>query len=313
MFDTVHLRLPLYDQPSKIKDVIAYNLDDVACHNFSGGRTTITGDLNGLAVSISDMQIKIKNGSLCKWYLGDNFQTMCRSDVQHAIERLSDELHLPFKDANITRMDLGYNIITKHPIDVYTSHLGELRYSKRLEQPNGLYYNICSGKQVICFYDKIREQKQKGNTIPEMFANRNVLRYEQRYMKYIAKQLGISEITAQLLYDEQIYKRLLNDYQRAYDSIKKINETNLNFMTITSKQQLYKMGVLSMAERVGGQVEMLRQIKEAQKRGELTTKQAYDLKQAVNDAYKLGDGITFQNDAILELDKQIKRAIRFYR
>lgn len=82
---------------------------------------------------------------------------------------------------------------------------------------------------------------------------------------------------------------------------------------MTSKQKLYKMGVLAMVERVGGEVEMIAEINEAQKRGELTPKQAYDLRQAVKDACKVREGLTVPSEAITELDKKISEAVRYYR
>lgn len=57
-----------------------------------------------------------------------------------------------------------------------------------------------------------------------------------------------------------------------------------------TKQQLYKMGVLSLIEQAGGQLQMIEQISEAQKRGELSKKQAFDLKKAINEACKARDG-----------------------
>lgn len=80
-----------------------------------------------------------------------------------------------------------------------------------------------------------------------------------------------------------------------------------------NKQQLYKMGVLAMVERVGGEMEMIALINEAQKRGDLTAKQAFDLRQAVKDACKVRDGLTAPTEAITELDKKIAEAIRYYR
>ena len=58
---------------------------------------------------------------------------------------------------------------------------------------------------------------------------------------------------------------------------------------------------------------MIEQINEAQKRGDLTKKQAYDLRQAVNDACQIKEGLTVPNEAIKELDKKINEAVRFYR
>ena len=58
---------------------------------------------------------------------------------------------------------------------------------------------------------------------------------------------------------------------------------------------------------------MIAQISEAQKRGELTKKQAYDLRQTIIDVCKVREGLTMKSDAIQELDKKVNEAVRFYR
>lgn len=311
MYDTVNFRLTIADVKGVdfLQETPCY-FEKAALHDYSGEQV-VTGSLNGLKVSVNRYQVKVKNGSLCKWYLGDNFQTLGRGDVQRAIEKLSDTLHLPMSKASITRLDVAQNIITKHPLMVYLNHLGVLRYATRLQQPSGLYY--CSQAGRLCFYDKNKEQRAKGEPIPELYKGRNVLRYEQRYTQRLASRFNVPAVTGALLYDEAFYVGVLNRWRDAYKDISKINDITLNFQAMTSKQQLYKMGVLSMVERIGGEVEMITQINEAYKRGDLTAKQAYDLRQAVKEACKAGDGLTIPNEAITELDKKINEAVRFYR
>ena len=224
--------------------------------------------------------MKIKDGSLCKWYLGDNFQTMGRGDTQRAIEKLSDTLHVPMSKATVTRLDIAQNFITKHPPEVYLSHLGILKYATRLQEPNGIYYSQTGGR--LCFYDKNREQKSHREPIPELYEGRNVLRYEQRYTNRIASQFKVSEVTGAMLYDEAFYIGLLNRWKEAY-------------------------------EQAGGQIQMIEQINEAQKRGELSKKQAFDLRQTINEACKIRDGLIVPNEAIRELDKKVSEAVKYYR
>ena len=271
MYDTINFKLSresvsnvdfLQETPSYL------DRETIGFHNFNGEQV-ITGNVGGLKVSINRHQIKVKDGSLCKWHLGDNFKTMGRSDTQRAIERLSDTLHLPMNRATITRIDIAQNIIVKHPTIVYLNHLGLLRYAKRLQEPNGLYYH--RENERLCFYDKNREQRAKKEVIPELYRNRNVLRYEQRYTKRLPNILKVNQVTADLLYDEAFYVDLIKRWRWAYKEIDKVNNITFNFKAMTSKLQLYKMGVLSMVERVGGEVEMISQINEAQKRGDLTS------------------------------------------
>lgn len=58
-----------------------------------------------------------------------------------------------------------------------------------------------------------------------------------------------------------------------------------------SKKELYKMGVLSLVERAGGETEILEQIKERQKLGQLTRKQAHDLRQTIKKVCQEKDAI----------------------
>lgn len=311
MYDTVNFRL-LQSEAGDV-DFLAetpYYLENVGEHNYNG-EIVITGNLNGLKISLNRYQIKIKDGSLCKWHLGDNFQTMGRGDTQRAIANLSDTLHIPMSKATVTRLDIAQNFITRHPPEVYLNHLGILRHATRLQEPNGVYYSQTGGR--LCFYDKNREQKNHRETIPELYKDRNVLRYEQRYTNRIASQLKVGKVTGATLYDETFYTNILNRWKNTYKAIQKINDVSLNFQAMKSKQQLYKMGVLSLIEQAGGQLQMIEQINEAQKRGELSKKQAFDLRQAINEACKIRDGLTVPNEAIQELDKKVSEAVKFYR
>lgn len=302
MYDTVNFRLRQSEVAGVdfITELPCY-LNNVGEHCY-GGDVVITGSLKGLSVSVSRYQMKVKDGSLCKWYFGDNYKTMGRGDMQRAIEKLSDILHVPMSKATVTRLDIAQNFITKHPPEVYLNHLGVLRYATRLQEPNGIYYSQTSGR--LCFYDKNREQKSHREPIPELYEGRNVLRYEQRYTNRIASQFKVDGVTGAMLYDETFYIALLNRWEEVYKAIQKINDVSLNFQEMKGKQQLYKMGVLSLIEQAGGQLQMIEQINEAQKRGELSKKQAFDLRQAINKACQIRNGLTVPNEAIQELEKK---------
>ena len=236
---------------------------------------------------------------------------MGRGDTQRAIEKLSDALHVPVGKATVTRLDIAQNFITRHPPEVYFDHLGALRYATRLQEPHGVYY--IQTDRRLCFYEKNREQKNHGEPIPELYRGRNVLRYEQRYTSRIAPRLKVCEVIGETLYDKTFYIGILDRWKDTFRAIHKINDVSLNFQAMKSKQQLYRMGILSLIELAGGQIKMLGQIKEAQKRGELSRKQAYDLRKAINEACNVREGLTVPNDAMQELDRKVNEAVKFYR
>lgn len=311
MYDTIFFRLTQAEVQGVdfLAETPCY-LQDVAEHTFNDG-LVLTGNVGNLKVSLNRFQVKVKDGSLCKYYLGDNFKAMGRKDTKMAVEKLSDELHLPMSLAAVTRIDVAQNFCTKHPPEVYFNHLGLLKYATRLQEPNGVYYSQTGGR--LAFYDKNREQKTKREPIPELYEGRNVLRYEQRYTQRLARQFCLPEITGSLLYNEAFYIKILSKWRDIYRDIQKINDVAYNFEAMKTKQQLYRMGVLSLIEQAGGQVKILAQIAEAQKRGELTKKQAFDLRATINDVCQIRDGLTIPNEAIKELDKKIDEAVRFFR
>lgn len=311
MYDTINFRLTAEDACNIdfLEETPCY-LNNIAHHIFSGV-PVVTGDLGGLKVVASKWQVKVKDASLCKWYLGDNFQELGRGTTQQAIEKLSDDLHLPMDRATITRLDVGVNIITQHPPATYLNHLGVLANAKRLQQPKGLYYS--KRNEVLCFYDKVMECKAHNELLPPLYRGRNVLRYEQRYMYRIHSRLKVPAVTGATLYDEAFYMAVLERFFKTYKAIKKINDIKPNFKIMKGRKDFQRMGVLSLIERLGGEIELTNQINEAQQRGELTSKQAYDLRNEVRKACEIKDGFTEPNEQITELDKKISEAVKFYR
>ena len=324
MYDNLDFKIRNIDAPNVdfLSETTNY-LDFITGeHNFNGNRV-ISGILgntindNYFKIMISEREINIKNGSLCKYYLGDNFQTLGRGDTKRAIEKLSDTLHLPIDESIVTRLDIAGNFIVKQKIENYYNHLGELKNAKRSPVTNGsgniegLYYFKNFG--TFLFYNKLKEQKDKGQPIPELYQDRNVLRIEQRYHKRLPQAFNIERVTASMLYDEKFYINLLNKWKENYFNIKKINDVTLNVEAMKTKTDLYNLGILALAEIMGGELNILSKVKESQMAGNIDKKQAFDLRQAITSACKEKVDITAKNDCILELDKKVVEAIKFYR
>lgn len=311
MYDTVYFKINQRDVGGVdfLAEIPLY-LERVGQHYFDGV-PVISGMIDNLRVTASQHQVKVKDGSLCKFYFGDNYQTMNRHDVQLAIEELSDRLHLPMWNANITRLDIAQNIIMKYPVEVYFNHLGLLSRAQRLQQPSGLYYNFRGGQ--YCFYDKNREQKVHNEPIPPLYQNRNVLRVELRYLQRLPQRLNRLEVKGATLFDEMFINGLIHQWRDGYRAIQKINDVSINFEIMKGKKELNRIAIAYYVEQQGGELAFYAQIKEGQKRGELSDRQAYDLREAVKSACSLRDGVTTKNEAIQELNTKIDQAARMYR
>lgn len=81
---------------------------------------------------------------------------------------------------------------------------------------------------------------------------------------------------------------------------------------VKTKKDFYKLGTLSLIERAGGANEMLAQIAEARKAGQIDSKQAFDLRAAVKEACKVDGEIVRESDAVKELDAKMAEAARLY-
>lgn len=276
---------------------------------FENGLVSIVGYHGSLKVKVSEQAVKISDSSLCKWFLGDNFQGLTRGDTKRAIQRLSDELGLPIGRAVVTRIDVAQNFIVRHEKNIYFNHLGGLQYFDRLQQNNGLYYS--NGNNSLVFYEKVHEQTIKGQPIPEMYRGRTCLRYELRCKRRLLQTFNRPELRAADLYEPGFYCELVNRWKGEYLRIKKINDLQINYSMVKTKKDQANQAILWYVSQRGGELQVINEIKEAYKKGELTKKQAHDLKNQVEEACR-SEAMTATSDVIQELDKKVKEAARFY-
>lgn len=185
--------------------------------------------------TVSEKGISFK-GSLAKYHLGSNIYTLTLQDSVQALEHLTDELRVPIREANVSRIDVAQNFLMDHPPQVYYSYLGDSRYYDRLSQPTSIRWQ---GKdRVKTIYDKLAEMKSRRSEIPQPVAGRHVLRYEMRYTSRICSKLNKPRITAGLLTDELFYRELIDKWKREYDSIDKIKRIRMNYSKIDSVRDL---------------------------------------------------------------------------
>ncbi len=313
MYDTCNMRLAAYDAPGIdfLKDIPG-RIEGAAEHTYQdAGAFIITGTIpgaggSGLKVSISQAAVSVKDGSFSKWLLGDNVQTMSRGDMETAVEAISDCLGLPMWKASVTRVDVAGSFIMRYPPAAYFPHLGLLRYAIRLQEPDGLYYKTGAGRLV--FYDKGKELKTGGEVVPEICRGKNLLRYERRFTTRLPHYLNRPDITAADLYNGDVYSSIISKWEQSYKDIEKINDYTLNVQAMKSKKDFDRASRLALIEKLGGELAALQMVKEQQLQGNLTKKQAYDIRGTIKDACHSGMSITTPNEVISELNDKIMAA-----
>ena len=282
-------------------------LDNIIEHN-KGGLPFYSGSLKNYKVNVSDSGVSLK-GSLAKYYLDDNIQTLSRSDSQMAIEKLSDDLHLPVILAKVTRFDFAQNMLMTYQPEAYFPYLGECQYYQRLLQPQSLY-NL-NHKRVNHFYNKLAEAKKIYVIIPAAFIGDNLLRFELRYIGRIKEQFG-KIVNAGHLSNEQFYIELGKRWLKEYQNIYKNRKPNLNYSEMKSPKDYWKQINLQYINSIGLD-EALRQVDEMKAKQVFEKPEYYSrLKKEIKEL-GCNPNLSETSELIEELDKKINRVKADYR
>lgn len=320
MYDTITMRLDTTDGVGRgyidrFPQIVGE--DNCTVEVKAGSLIRIKADIDGLNMAVTPFDVRVCIGSLGKWVLGDNVQTLSRGDTAKAMEKLSDMMHLPMNQARVTRFDIGKNIPTKHGFEVYVGHFGEMGRYKRGYVNNTLYYE--TGTTKVCVYDKLRQVKDDGGEIPELYRDCNLLRFEVRYFKRLPK-IFKQDVMGETLTDEDFYIDVGKRWLKAYRQIHKINDICMDIGAMRMdgdgrkdvKKWLYKFCLAHYTQSVGGETALVGQFKERQRKGEIDNKTFFVLKRAIMEAGGCARFST-KNDAIEELDKKMEMAMKFIR
>lgn len=309
MYDTLNLWLPAQSITGlDYLNTVPTLLNNLALHT-KAETNYYTGSLNGLNTCVSENGISVK-GSICKFYLNDNIKTLNRQDTQRAIEMLSDTLNLPFADANVNRIDLAQSFTVNHKPEIYYDLFGDSTNYKRLTQPKSVYYS--NGLRTKLFYNKIAEAKSKRVPIPEIWQNKNVLRYELRYTSRLPKQFNTFKVLAKNLYEQDFYIDMINRWFNEYESINKLNEINLNLDKMNKPKDFFTQMALMKINEIG-QNETLKLVEKLKESNCFEHKEYYSrLKAEIKKQCKAHQPEA-DNILITEINKKIKQVKEYYR
>jgi len=309
MFDTVHFWINRVELSGASPFDIQPYLSEITERQNERAGYSCSGNIGEYAVNIGENGISLK-GSLSKYYLGNNIDTLTRHTIKKAIEQLSDSLHLDLRAARVTRLDVSTVMPTKRPPADYYSYLGQKPYFERLQSTKDtLYYN--NHQRQIIFYDKTKEAHNSSIAIPEIFLKNNLFRYELRYTKRLNKQLK-ADITASTLTDELFYKAIIKNWHNEFKTIQKLK--NQSFMannTNTLKEA--KDALFAHLLQQSGQStidEFLAELKAAKR-----FKNRSDYTKLKNDLNKMIGTYDFEvkNELVKELETQIFDIARYAR
>ena len=271
MYDTLKLRLEHEVDLSLIGNL----LEHPTCGINNYAREFVRGRLQGLEFYAEQSFITLTKGSICKWYKGNNFETMTIEDTCMAIQKLSAIFCLPFEKAVITRLDFGPTFVVDYDPSIYFNKLSNISRYKRLTQPSGLYFSM--GIRQIALYNKIKEAKAHRDSIPLEFCDKNVIRCELRLTRKISRQLGEKQITAEMLYQPCFFIKLLDMWYNLICSIK--TDTNKCITNgVRNVRTFQRYLVRDWSHSIGGHAASLQFIEDCRKVSQISNKAAYDIK-----------------------------------
>lgn len=193
---------------------------------------TITFNLSNFVITIKfdydENALKLFfNGSLPKFYFGNNLAQLDCDTTKEAIQMLSDNLNIEMNKATLTRIDYGFNFILKHSVHRYTSCL--VSYPRLINQryKESISFISKSGSKSLKFYDKTKEIKNSHKTviksIPEIYHNQNVLRYEIQLLRLLKNRLILDSVQVKDLYNDTVQKRLMFLWLEGYQKVNKLS------------------------------------------------------------------------------------------
>ena len=219
MYDTINMYYNILDNPAPSIEKLFEHCNNKSEHyNVKNDSSYAQGDLKNMKVTLNEASISVK-GSLCKYFYGNNIDTLNLTNTREALNQISADLSIDIHKASVSRIDFSTNIVTDFTPTIYYPYLGQLSRFERYEQPNSIYYNQ-QAKRLL-FYDKIEEAKNKGMTIPKQHIGDNLLRYELVLNKGISRYLKYNGLYALDLGSEELFKKLLHLWYSYYQQIQK--------------------------------------------------------------------------------------------
>ena len=234
------------------KDLLS-SLEKLTTIDYHNGASSYNCKYKHYNIIIGDTRIKLK-GSIAKQHFGNNFNTTTRPEFIETIGELSHHLNIDVSEFKLNRVDLANNFITDHSPAVYFDYLGQDKYANWVRQPqwhSTVYWNQTRRKKLC--YDKCQWAKDKGIRIPAQFKGLNIFRFENRLMSafVISEVIGKHKPLVKYLYDEDIYKILIDEWYKQWKNIEKIKKVKLNLTNNMKQSDIENLMIAGFIDAMG--------------------------------------------------------------
>lgn len=253
-------------------------------------------------------------GSLAKFHLGSNIETLTREETARGIEHLSDELNQPMADARVFRVDLAQTFMMERPPSGYLRLLLTPPRMDRFEYRTGTL-TFANGQRSILFYDKLAEMRRKRERVIDRAENGrrsrfhghpNLLRYEVQFKKSLGRAFGEKELRASSLSRPVFYEKMVNKWAEQYFKLGRVGVVCRPVGATTVKSDMKFLAELGLQSY--GPQQFLDEIASDLHAGVINKYQAHRRRAKIRELSR-GGGITAAGDALEELDAKVKQAV----
>lgn len=153
--------------------------------------------------------------------------------------------------------------------------------------------------------------QETSKLIPIDKKGRNHIRIELRIKKQLGRYFNKTDIRLANLYTEKFYINVFDKWKDAYSNIQAAGAKIEQIEIPTRKTELLE-NLASIALSILSPIKVPNQINEAQIKGNLTAKQAYDMRSMIED---LQSRVIHTNPSELveEINSKVERVIKFYK
>ncbi|MGN7756434.1 phage/plasmid replication domain-containing protein [Chryseobacterium sp. 22532] len=168
----------------------------------------------------------IIEGSLAKYFNGNNIEPFSWLDVKSAIKKLSFEIDLPLEEGILRRVDIGMNFSVNKDVVEYFPEMFHLHCYQRIHKhKTTLRFENNSHRFNFCFYDKKRlvlKSKRNYDDFELISEYQNLMRIELQIEEGLQLFLKRTEpVKVSELFSRDFCKLLLKKWLRLYRRIQK--------------------------------------------------------------------------------------------
>lgn len=191
----------------------------------------VSGKLGNMQIQEHEHGFYIQ-GSISKYYFGNNIQTLSITQLKECVERLEDDFDIPISDLPLSRVDLADCITLTYKPKVYYNCLHSFPRMEKVILGNGIRFENKS--RSLRFYDKIEERMNKRQYIPESLREKNLLRYEYRMDERLEDYFDfkIDNITA--FYNSENWTKSINTWHTQFEKIIKVESSLTKVSDLTN-------------------------------------------------------------------------------